>query len=299
MGGGKLKTARLSRQSRSLSRKHLTGSSEPVPSVAKPVRTKNSKSDLPSSNEADTQAAHILMTFTQPISTADAEKARDKRLDDWVSQEINRHAKPKEADNRMNCSWLFVSITYGPVTVSLSSSSLSDIVCSKPTTVISRKNSPSTTTKALSDTKDIGVQSKGDEENDSDPGTFDIRYEVTIKKARIDFVLDNTTAFDIFRQNVASQMGVPLQSLSALGYTVSFWPRSPKPLPKPVDTDARYEDMIEELEEYMKVELTKKGQPKKKKAFSVLLADTSIDDSGKKDGKKVSDRLQRYGQLPF
>lgn len=144
----------------------------------------------------------------------------------------------------------------------------------------------------LSDTEDIEEEkahNMGDEDNDSDPGTFSIKYEVAIKKARIDFVLDNTTAFDIFRQNVASQMGVPLQSLSALGYTVSFWPRSPKPLPKLVDTDARYEDMIEQLEEYMKVELTTKGQPKKKKAFSVLLIDTGIDDSGKKDGKKVRD----------
>lgn len=93
--------------------------------------------------------------------------------------------------------------------------------------------------------------------------------------------------FDIFRQRAAAEMGVPLQRLSALGYIVSTWPRSPKPVPKLVDTDVRYENMIEGLEEYMKVELTTKGQPKKKKPFSVELIDTG-DDAEKKDGKKVS-----------
>lgn len=131
------------------------------------------------------------------------------------------------------------------------------------------------------------VDDGNDNDSRSDPGTFDIKYEVTIKKARVDFTLDNTTPFDIFRQKVAAEMGVPLQRLSALGYIVSIWPRSPKPVPRLVDTDVRYEHMIEGLEEYMKVELTTKGQPKKKKPFSVQLIDTGGDDPGKKDGKKV------------
>lgn len=119
----------------------------------------------------------------------------------------------------------------------------------------------------------------------SDVGEFDIKYEIIVNNARIDFSLDNVTSFNIFQQNVAIQMGVPQQTLSTLGYTMTFWPKNLKPVPKLVDTDARYEDMLREVEEYMKPVYTtgKKRTLKQKKPFSIVLIDTGSD--SKKDGK--------------
>lgn len=135
----------------------------------------------------------------------------------------------------------------------------------------------------------IGEEDSADSssESDLDAGQFNIKYEITVGKARIDFTLDNITPFTVFQQNVATQMGLPLQHLSALGYVLSFWPKSPKPVPKLVDTDLRYEDMIHAVEEYEKVGLTKKGKEKKKKPFYIHLVDTSSDEGTNKDGKKV------------
>ncbi|KAF9017936.1 hypothetical protein BDP27DRAFT_1474976 [Rhodocollybia butyracea] len=180
------------------------------------------------------------MSFGNPRSE---DKEKDGRTDDFVSQEIKRHAeaaalKASKIEHSVLTSW---SKSVGKSVAVLSNDSAS-------------------------------VDTGDKEDSNSDPGTFDIKYEVIIKKARVDFVLNDTTAFGVFRQKVASEMGVPLQ-------------RFPKPVPKLVDTDAQYEDMIEELKEYMKVEFTVKGQPKKKKAFSVQLINTG-GDSKKKEGKK-------------
>lgn len=82
-------------------------------------------------------------------------------------------------------------------------------------------------------------------------------------------------------------MGLPLQCFSALGYILLFWPKSPKPVLKLDDTDIRYEDMIQEVKEYQKGELTKKGKEKKKKLFHIHLVDTGSDEGTNKDGKKV------------
>lgn len=169
--------------------------------------------------------------------------------------------------------------------LSLSSEGLSDAVTPTTKTASEKPNSKRKATLLVESDSEGGSK-----DLDSDPGTFDIKYEITLgKKARVDCVLDNSTTFANFRQRIASEMGIPLQQLSALGYIASFWPRSPRPVPKLVDTDVRYENMIEMLEDYMRVEYTKDHKPKKKKAFTVSLIDTGANSDGKNEKKaKVS-----------
>lgn len=80
-------------------------------------------------------------------------------------------------------------------------------------------------------------------------------------------------------------MGLPLQSLSALGYILLFWPKRLKLLPKLVNTDMRYENMIQQVEEYMKVETTKKVKAKKELFYSHPV-NTGDNEDAKKDGKR-------------
>lgn len=278
MANARLKRARQSWEERASSRHGPAASEEPsVPTFTR--RSRGNKTTVLPGDDAN--AAELLMNLSHPPKSNEVlEREKEERLQSWIDGEIDRHTQPK-------------TITKGVCAVALSisaseiqskeASSLSNISLSEASDLSEGLNATPATHLKRKAAVLIGSDSD-DEDLDSDPGTFDIKYEVTLgKKARVDCVLDNNTTFSVFRQRITSEMGIPLQQLSALGYIASFWPRSPKPVPKLVDTDARYEDMVDILEEYMKVKYTKHGKPKKKKAFSVILIDTG----GESDGKKV------------
>lgn len=135
------------------------------------------------------------------------------------------------------CSFLIISITNIQIDAATSPSKLSLSEASKSSEGLSDTTetpTSKTVTEKPNSKRKAALLIKSDSEDsnkdlNSDPGTFDIKYEIMLaKKARVNCVLDNRTTFSDFRQWIASEMGISLQQLSALGYTASFWPRSPK-----------------------------------------------------------------------
>ncbi|KAJ3803632.1 hypothetical protein F5876DRAFT_84847 [Lentinula aff. lateritia] len=289
MANARLKRARQSREERASSRYGPAASEEPsAPTFT--ARSRGKKTTVLPGDDAN--AAELLMNLSHPPKSNEVlEREREERLQSWIDREIDRHTQPKTITKGVCAVVLSISASdiqskAAPSLSNISLSEASDLsegldATPAPMNLSQKKSLLKRKAAVL-----IGSDSE-DEDLDSDPGTFDIKYEITLgKKARVDCVLDNNTTFSVFRQRIASEMGIPLQQLSALGYIASFWPRSPKPVPKLVDTDARYEDMVGILEEYMKVEYTKHGKPKKKKAFSVILIDTGSESDGKKVCKR-------------
>lgn len=128
--------------------------------------------------------------------------------------------------------------------------------------------------------------SSGDEDK-SDASTecsvYEVKYEVAVTDVAVmtDFNLLTTTPFREFQRTVAHHMGIPLLQLSSLGYVMSFWAKSPKPLPKLVDCDDHYESMLNELHEHI---LEGKNSKKKGKAkpVSIQIVDLSEKEMGTK-----------------
>ena len=124
----------------------------------------------------------------------------------------------------------------------------------------------------------------------------DIVYEIERNGVLHEFTLSSAASFRTFLCSTAKVFAVSITHLGALGYVPSFLPKSPKPLPKILDSDSTYEKMLEKIEdhvEHMKSRNKGKGIVK---AFSIRLVDTSAgsgDGNGKKEtaGKKVSRRL--------
>ncbi|KAJ4497981.1 hypothetical protein C8R41DRAFT_917002 [Lentinula lateritia] len=291
MANARLKRARQSREERASSRYGPAASEEPLAPTFT-ARSRGKKTTVLPGDDAN--AAELLMNLSHPPKSNEVlEREREERLQSWIDREIDRHTQPKTVTKGVCAVVLSISASdiqskAAPSLSNISLSEASDLsegldATPAPMNLSQKKSLLKRKAAVL-----IGSDSE-DKDLDSDPGTFDIKYEITLgKKARVDCVLDNNTTFSVFRQRIASEMGIPLQQLSALGYIASFWPRSPKPVPKLVDTDARYEDMVGILEEYMKVEYTKHGKPKKKKAFSVILIDTGSESDGKKSSKAKS-----------
>lgn len=128
------------------------------------------------------------------------------------------------------------------------------------------------------------VTTLGDDENDdsaSESGVYEVKYEVAVAGVAVmtDFTLLTTASFRDFQHAVAEHMGVSVLQLSALGYVMSFWSKSPKPLPKLVDSDERYESMLGDLHDHVSESSKKKG---KAKPVIIRIVELSEKDSVKK-----------------
>ncbi|KAJ3884824.1 hypothetical protein GG344DRAFT_83467 [Lentinula edodes] len=272
MANARLKRARQSREECASSQYGPPASEEPLAPTFT-GRSRGKKTTVLPGDDAN--AAELLMNLSHPLKSNEVlEREREEQLQSWIDGEIDHHTQPKTITKGVCAVVLSISASdiqskAAPSLLNISLSEASDLSEGLDTTPapmnLSQKKSHLKCKAAVL----IGSDSE-DKDLDSDPGTSDIKYEITLgKKAHANCVLDNNTTFSVFRQRIASEMGIPLQQLSALGYIASFWPRSPKPVPKLVDTDARYEDMVGILED-------------------VILIDTGSESDGKKSSKVKS-----------
>ncbi|KAJ6558814.1 hypothetical protein DFH09DRAFT_1317074 [Mycena vulgaris] len=96
-------------------------------------------------------------------------------------------------------------------------------------------------------------------DDDDDDEDYSITFVVPCRNATRDLVLPCTTAFGEFLTALALKMEVSVTHLAAIGYKASFWPKTPKPLPKLLESEEDYERLMEEITEYRKGCLKKRG----------------------------------------
>ncbi|KAF9067393.1 hypothetical protein BDP27DRAFT_1422950 [Rhodocollybia butyracea] len=85
---------------------------------------------------------------------------------------------------------------------------------------------------------------------------------------------------------VANNFEVPVTYLGSIGYTASYQPKTPKPVPKLVNNEDRYERMLESVDDHIQESKSKKKGKGVVKPFTVRIVNTSSPGDGKKDGKK-------------
>ncbi len=81
-------------------------------------------------------------------------------------------------------------------------------------------------------------------------------------------------------------MGCGLTYLSSIGYIESYWPKTPKPVPRMLEESEDFIQLKLSVREYRETSLAKNKGKCKIKAFTISIIDTSHDNT--KEGKKVS-----------
>ena len=105
-----------------------------------------------------------------------------------------------------------------------------------------------------------------------------------VKNALRSFTIPSCTAFEDFLVLAAEKMNTRPAFLMDLGYIGSWLPKSPKPIPKLLDSDECWGLLIREVYDAEQAQYTKQGQPKKtKKSVFVTIIDTggSVEGNGK------------------
>ncbi|KAJ3797142.1 hypothetical protein GGU11DRAFT_827474 [Lentinula aff. detonsa] len=193
----------------------------------------------------DTEAAELLMGLHghKNLSLTE-EMMQQKQVDDWVLHQLETSSsKPDSTD--------LDSEPHSPI------HHQSLVPTSRPHT-----------SKEPTDDSSVSEESASDE-------AFDITYEVERDNVLHDFSLTSSDSFATFLQNAASVFGVSSTHLGSLGYIPSYLPKSPKPLPRLINSDETYEKMIEGIESWIEEAKSKTKGKKKVKAFSIRLIDTS------------------------
>ncbi|KAJ6447847.1 hypothetical protein C8R45DRAFT_1115680 [Mycena sanguinolenta] len=112
-----------------------------------------------------------------------------------------------------------------------------------------------------------------DDDDSEEEEEYTITYEVPFNNATRELKLPCTTTFSQFLTKVARKMEVSVTHLSAIGYIPSYKPKTPKPIPKLLETAEDFESLMTDITEYRQSCLKeKKGTVK---PFSIHLSDTS------------------------
>lgn len=84
-------------------------------------------------------------------------------------------------------------------------------------------------------------------------------------------------------------MGTRVSLMSNIGYTPSYKPRNPKPLPKLLDDEESWELLVSDVQKFIQKEQKKNRGKGEVAPFSIRLTDMSnVDEpSSKTGGKKV------------
>ncbi|KAJ7041682.1 hypothetical protein C8F04DRAFT_1252614 [Mycena alexandri] len=120
---------------------------------------------------------------------------------------------------------------------------------------------------------------------------FTLRFEVPVKTASRDMVIDSTMKFDTFLDKLASTMSTRKSLLSDIAYLPSYLPKTPKPLPKPLEDKKAWKALVKGAADYIAACKAKKNGKGEVKEFSIRIIDTSGEDpkvagGGAKKGKK-------------
>ena len=93
--------------------------------------------------------------------------------------------------------------------------------------------------------------------------------------------------------------------LSSIAYTASFWPKTPKPVPKLLEGNRDWKKLVKGVREHVEAALDKKGKGKGKgavKPFTLRIFDTSGGDTkaaGGGNAKKVADSITFVRDLTY
>ena len=121
---------------------------------------------------------------------------------------------------------------------------------------------------------------------------FDIPFEVPYMGAtrNLNGITSHTT-FQAFLMALSKRMDVRLSLLSHIGYTPSFAPKSPKPVPKLLEDQEDWDSLVDCVRHHRSLCLERKGGKGVIKPFSVKIIDTSESGGKESSSKRVFSML--------
>ncbi|KAK6981232.1 hypothetical protein R3P38DRAFT_3234491 [Favolaschia claudopus] len=148
-----------------------------------------------------------------------------------------------------------------------------------------------------SDSEELPVSSPAKEARIRRIKPFDITFEVPYKNATRDFEVTSTTSFPNFLTLVADKMETRKSLLTDIAYTISFWPKTPKPTPKRLEDERDWGKLIRSIEEHISTCQKRNRGKGVVKSFSVRITDApgeQTKQAGKK-GKKAAKDVDEPG----
>lgn len=120
----------------------------------------------------------------------------------------------------------------------------------------------------------------------------DVTVEVMVVNRLKDFRARTDMKYSTFLRKVAEKFGVGTTHLSDLGYTLSFSPKNPKPVPKEISDEESYLSMMVSVEKWIQSQtLAKKRLGKVNVTITISDLSEPSKDTGKKGNEKKVCRL--------
>ncbi|KAJ7257020.1 hypothetical protein C8J57DRAFT_1649150 [Mycena rebaudengoi] len=146
---------------------------------------------------------------------------------------------------------------------------------------------------AFTSDADDGANGPDDDINDPSDGEeeYSVVYEIPFKNASRELILSSSTPFVEFLVKLSVKMEVSVTHLSTIGYIPSYKPKSPKPVPKLLESSEAYERMMEDIDEYRDACRQKNRGKGTVKPFVIRIMDTSevVDGRASKNSTKKKD----------